>query len=141
MNKPKKQIEAFITDYTTTLDKAAESGGKICRVLKNALKEIGIKNVTWSLGWEEGGIDQLCFFSEKRSSLWFSLDMNLPYTKLTKDYVRFAKVVSEVFPDLSEHIETPFGLYLTMAEAEKLRKYLSGLKQEKGKGCGFEQTV
>jgi hypothetical protein len=132
VRKTKKQIEDFISDYTTALTKATESGEVVCKILKRALKEIGIKDADWSLGWEEGGIDLLCFYSAKRSILGLSQNKNINHTEFANDYIRFEKIVPEVFPELKGHIETPFGLYLTKAEAKRLKTRLYALKRPEG---------
>ena len=56
-------MENLIKKYLDSLERAQEAGAKIAKRIADTLKPI-ILDIKWSLGWEEGGIDVICFYSD-----------------------------------------------------------------------------
>lgn len=113
-------IEKLIEDYTDAIIQVEMRGSKLARLICKTVKSV-IPDIEWSLGWAEAGIDTICFWSDSHS-------IN------TADYrecVRFEDILASVFPELQDYIDTPFGIYLTEQEAEKVKTELKRLKNKK----------
>ena len=96
----KKYIETLIEidNYAYII---IEKIAKICKPV--------IKDIKCSVGWEEGGIDTLCFYSNSHHK---------------QRAVCFEDLITEVIPTLKGHVYCPFGFYLSKKEAQKIRELL-----------------
>jgi len=72
-----------------------------------------ILDIDYSVGWEEAGVDTVCFYSKSRQ---------LIRTKENKELIRLEDILDEVLGGC--RIETPFGIYVTSQEAEEIKAIL-----------------
>ena len=107
-------INETIKDYLGSLQKAEISGRIIGEKICDAVREI-IPDIKFSLGWEEAGIDTICFYSKEFSS--------------RIEGKHFDWIVGEVFPELEFHVDAPFGIRLTNEEAKLVKKKLEELRK------------
>ena len=87
---------------------------RLNNIAKELAKNIGDvlgENITYSIGWEEGGIETICFYLEHPKR---------------KRFVEcfLANVFREVYGDKFKEIkfESPFGIYITKREAERIKE-------------------
>ena len=113
-------IEKLIEDYRKAIFQTATRGKKLARLICKTVKGV-IPDIEWSLGWAEAGIDTICFWSDSPSIN--AVDF--------RECVRLNDILTSVFPELQDYIDTPFGIYLTEQEAEKIRTELKQLKDKK----------
>ena len=110
-------MKKLINDYIKAIELVKQRGEEIAEKICEAVSDI-IPDISYTLGWAEAGIDTICFWSDKR-------DTGSKY----HNGERFEEIVEEVFPELSGYVDTPFGVYLTESEAEKVKEKLEELKE------------
>ena len=108
-----KKIEELSKKYVKDLVEIEELANEIGREIVKICKPV-IKDIEYSLGWDEAGIDTLCFFSDSHSILHSS----------DKTISDFEKVIVEAFPILEGHIDCPFGILLLDKEIKKIKNRL-----------------
>ena len=64
------------------------------------------------LAWTECGIDTICLFDETHDS--YTDDANI----LLEDVIR------GVFPNIGFHIDSPYGVFISIKEAKKIKELL-----------------
>ena len=106
--------------YLKHLELACSYAEDIAEELVKALKPI-IPDIKYSIGWEEGGIDEICFYSKTRNIVAKSESEGLT--------VSLRELIEEAIPELQGHVDTPFGVYLTKEEAEQAKSILSKLRE------------
>jgi len=106
-------------DAVRVAEKAAEELGKeLVRILQPVLPKL-----RYSVGWAEGGVDTLCFWDEDRSSP--NRDgVAEEEEEEGNELERLANVLGEVFGRGAVRFDTPFGLYLTKEEVERVKEVL-----------------
>ncbi|MHA1328380.1 MAG: hypothetical protein ACTSRH_13845 [Promethearchaeota archaeon] len=106
-------ILEHIERYLTYCLNAEKEGYIIAEKISKAIRKF-IPDIDYSIGWREGGIDTICFYSKK-----FNI------TNIKKDrQVMLEDVIGSVFPDLKHNIYCPYGIYITKNLARKIKKYL-----------------
>jgi len=108
----KEDINGYIRAYEIMV----RIGEKICRTLENELKKV-IPDIKVQLGWEEAGADVICFISGSRA-----------VSLKRVNTINLSRVIREVFPELEDHIDTPYGVYVTPEEAKKIKEILENLR-------------
>jgi hypothetical protein len=111
-----KNIKELADEYIKLCKYTEKIASQIAQMIVEACKPI-IKDMEYSIGWEEAGIDTICFYSETHSIKAFIL--NEIYNR-----IKFTEIIKEIIPELEPHIGTPRGIYLTPEEAEELKKLL-----------------
>jgi len=101
-------------DAVRAAEKAAEElGRELVRVLRPVLPKL-----EYSVGWAEGGVDTLCFWDEDRS-------VSSRGGLVEEDELEYlSNVLGEVFGRGTVRFDTPFGLYLTKEEVERVKEVL-----------------
>jgi len=119
-----RQANKLLYEYVSIAVSIAQ---QITDVVKKAT---GIE-LTWSLGWEEAGLETICFELEdaelKRRK---NEELKALKNKGESGYVSFTDVLYEVFEGMRKsflQFDCPFGVPLTIEEAEKIRKALKKL--------------
>lgn len=113
-----RAADMYLKDYCFLAERIAE------RIADVISKATGLK-VEWSLGWEEGGVDAICFFIKEREK-WDWEEVKAGKLKW------LFLVLYEIFPELKGlhfYFDTPFGVWLTEEEIEKIRRAF--LEEEK----------
>ena len=113
-------VSNMVDLYLKGLNDVRNTGEKLATMLCNVIKKV-LPDIEWSLGWAEAGIDTICFYSNSRYVLKVSLTKAL-------EMVRLEDVIKEVFPELRGHVDCPYGVYLTVDEAERLKELLQEVK-------------
>lgn len=96
----RKLIDEFLSDIERLEQSAHKLGKKLVKILKPFIRDI-----EYSIGWEEAGIDTICLWSKSRNRLSIKID----------NYIPFEMIVEEIMPELSLYIECPFGVYVRKA--------------------------
>lgn len=119
-----------LKQYKESISTTSIIGNKVVRRLVEAIKPI-IPDIEGSLGWAEGGIDMVCLFSDSHSVFKVSGEDTLD------------NLIEETFPEFNDTKEwydteeisvyTPFGVYLTPDEFDKIKNVLFVLKHGDGK--------
>jgi hypothetical protein len=104
----------LIEDYLFSIQMAEATGHALGEKLIELLKPV-IKDLTFYLGWEEDGIDVICFFAESHSWDWINKES-------------LETVIVEVFPELKHHLKTPSGVYLGKREIWRVKRILEKWK-------------
>ena len=110
MNLKKK-----IAEYKEYLAKATQIAHEIREMICKALHPI-IPDLRYTVGWDEAGIDTICFWSDSHG--W----------TFKRPRIHLDDIIEEIFPELKYYIDTPFGVLLTPEEAEKARQLLAQLR-------------
>jgi hypothetical protein len=106
----------LIEDYLFSIKMIESVGHALGEKLVELLRPV-IEDLTFHLGWEEEGIDTICFFSESHKE---------GYLKKGDKFLE--TVIEEVFPELKLHLDTPFGIYLKGDEIQKVKRILEEWK-------------
>ena len=104
------EIRAYKKNLQETIKHAQKIAKNILRVLIKY-----DKTATYSIGWEEGGVDIICFYTRKK----------IMFNKKNK-YLE--DVIISVFPELIGHVDCPFGYWLNEEMAGKIKKDLEKLR-------------
>ena len=83
-----------------------------------------LPDIKYSVGWHEAGIETICFFSQQGNKV-FIREIVGDDSKI----VDFLDVLLEVFPELVGHVDAPYGIYLYVEDANKLREVLKKLRK------------
>jgi hypothetical protein len=121
-----KNIKELADEYIKSCKYTEKIANQIAQMIVEACKPI-IKDMKYSIGWQEAGIDTICFYSETHI-------IKPSEIRSIEEKIRFIEVIQETFPELSElwaHIDTPWGFWLTKEEAEQIKQLL--LKEIKQK--------
>ena len=111
-------VETVINTYIHSMERMVAAGHVVGEAFVKELKTV-ISDISYSLGWEEAGADTLCFHSKTHSAhtvMGSRIDFSLE------------DLITEIFPELAYHIETPFGVYLKEDEVDKVRDALKRVK-------------
>jgi hypothetical protein len=106
-------LEKICKKYSSCLTEAESLAEEVIEAVCKMLQPL-IGDIEGEIGWEEGGVDTLCFYSESHSIL----------NRSNPDLISFEEVLESVFPDLEGHVFCPLGIYLTEKEAEAVKKLL-----------------
>jgi len=107
-----EHIERYLTYCLNAEIEARIIAEKISKTIKKFIPDID-----YSIGWIEGGIDTICFYSKK-----------FDIANIKKDRkVMLEDVIGSVFPDLEHNIYCPYGIYITKNLARKIKKYLKDI--------------
>jgi len=102
----------LIKNYLLSIKMVEATGRALGEKLVELLKPL-VKDLSFTLGWNESGTDTICFFSRthQRGSL--------------KNGDEFLEtVIEEVFPELKLHVDTPFCVYLRSDEIQGAKRIL-----------------
>jgi hypothetical protein len=111
-------LETAINTYVNGIDKVVEAGSILGKIFVEELKKV-IPDIEYSLGWEEAGVDTLCFQSANCS---------VSKKGFNKNNVGLDDIIVKFFPELQHHVETPFGVYLSPKEAKEVREAMRRIK-------------
>jgi len=111
----------LIEDYLFSIQMVETTGRALGEKLVELLKPL-VKDLSFTLGWNESGTDTICFFSRTHGGdCW-------------KDGDEFLEtVIEEVFPELKLHVDTPFGVYLRGDEIQRAKRILEEWKAQETK--------
>jgi len=113
-------------DYSRAVVATVEAGEKFGKALVGLLKPI-IPDLRFTLGWEEGGIEVLCLWSDSRDVLTSKvLEKRAPL------YIQLDRVLEPYFRDV--YIDCPFGVYVTEDEAKRIEAIIKGAKDADRRG-------
>ena len=115
-----KGILGRIQLYNNAIQFAEEQGKKIGKMIADTLKPL-IPDMTYSVGWAEGGVDLICFWSDENNIC--AIDPN----DLRK-YRSLEDIIREVFPELAESVDA-HGIYLPEDKAERAIELLKKLRR------------
>lgn len=108
----------LIEDYLFSIQMVESTGHALGEKLVELLKPL-VKDLSFTLGWNESGTDTICFFSRIREGeCWED----------GEEYLE--TVIEEVFPELKLHVDTPFGVYLRGDEIQRAKKILEEWKAQ-----------
>jgi len=107
----------------------------LCDLTMSYAEIIGRRLIEWckpvidDLCFSVEGIDVIAFYSKKDT---LETLLSAFYADKAESYklVYFVDIVEEIIPLLEGHIKTPYGIYLTPEEAERLRQLLEEIKKE-----------
>ena len=114
------QFNDYLNQYIEAYNNLRDISKVIAKILNDAIEEV-IPDIKYSLGWAEAGIDTISFWSNSHdvSSCDLSFKLNCYYLD---------DIIVEIFPELKNHIDAPYGVYLTKNESDKIRQVLVELK-------------
>ena len=104
-----KELPELVDKYKDLCKQTEKAGTKIGKTICELLKPV-IPDIRYSLGWEEKGINTICFWSKKGD------------VDDKEHYYRLMEVIEEAFPELEGYIDTPFGVYLTKEDVKKIKE-------------------
>jgi len=117
--KRQNSIPDLIENYLKAIKETSKYGQKIGQILVETLKPI-LPDIEYSLGWAEAGVDTICLWSEEYEAV------NLP----DEETISLSEVIREVFgEEFYWYIDCPFGIWLPLDTAEKVKKVLEELKK------------
>ena len=116
-----KGILGRIQLYNNAIQFAEEQGKKIGKMIADTLKPL-IPDITYSVGWAEGKVDEICFWSDENNIC--TIDPH----DLSK-YRPLEDIIREVFPELAERIDAYHGIYLPEDKAERAKELLKKLRR------------
>ncbi len=107
-------------EYSRAVVATIEAGEKFGKALVELLRPI-IPDLRFTLGWEEGGIEELCLWSDSRGV--FAIPAGEPFRIRLDDELE--SYFRGVFPS-DVYIDAPFGVYVTEDEAARIRAIIKG---------------
>jgi len=110
---------SMIEQYLFALRMAKEAGKALGEKLAELLRPV--VDLTFALGWEKGNPSVISFFARDRGVFQ------------DKGSILLESVITEVFPELVFHIDSPFGIFLDDDEAQKAKEILEAWKVRENK--------
>jgi len=108
----------LIDSYLEAIKRTEMAGEALGKALLKALRAV-LPYLDFSLGWAEGGSDLLCFWAYNGASRENSEG---------RENVLLDDVIAEAIPELASHVDTPFGIWISPKEAERVRRILQNWK-------------
>ena len=108
-----KELDKMFEEYNEICNQAIEKAKDIGDYLVSKLKPV-IPDLTYSVAWQEEGVNIICFYSNSHSSI----------IREDTKYYYFPCIITDIIPKALYHIDDPFGIHLTEEEAEKVKKIL-----------------
>jgi len=109
--------------YSQAVVATAEAGEKFGKALVELLKPV-IPDLRFTVGWAEGGIEELCLWSDSRDVVTSKvLEKGAPL------YIQLDRVLGACFRDAvawPAYIDCPFGVYVTEDEAKRIGTIIKG---------------
>ena len=109
-----------IEEYERCIEEATSYGVKIARKILKVLRKYD-KTASYSIGWAEGGVDTICFYTRKNYAI-----------RTGDEYLGY--VIEEAIPELKNYVDCPFGFWVDKETAKKIREELKELRLEEFRG-------
>lgn len=107
-------VKHLVRRYLKALMDVEAYAESLCRLLENTLKS-AIPDIKCNVGWEEAGPDILALYSESHSVGSLSVNEVTARTSLVD-------VISKYLPELKDHIDCPYGVYLSNEEVKRVEE-------------------
>ena len=109
-------LKSLVKKYLKSLQEVKKHGEEVCNVLVKNLREV-IPDLECTLGWSEAGVDTICLWSDARDVRTLGIERAFKMKRL-------GKIIEDEMPELRGHLDTPYGVYVTDEEAERIRRIL-----------------
>lgn len=112
-------------EFARLVKQVSDLNREIGETIASAIADI-LPDIKSSVGWAEGGVDCIAFFCDSReilSEFYNTVEEKIDLGRLL--YEEITKPLGEAGAEV--YFETPFGIYVTKEEAEKIRERLRAL--------------
>lgn len=113
------ELKNLVCQYDEDVKRVLDTARKLGSMLTEILREV-VPDIVFSIGWEEGGVDSLCFYSRSKAVLGSDNkedDLELVLSEVFRKYCFGGKSPRFI-------IECPFGVYVTEDEAKRIEEIL-----------------
>ena len=114
-----KSLKELVKEYSELCGRAYVIARKIGDLICSKLSPILVDDIEYSVGWYGEGIDTICFYSPGHSVFSGKASQD--------DCCSLEDIIDELIPELGDHIDVPYGIFLDKDEAIKVRLALKEL--------------